>query len=300
MPLQVPAVPPIAGAYSATLNTLPLGKGTYYRLVGMTGWFDSASAPLGGAMSLAPRMQGHGSWPMPYYTPMRVVTLLIEIKAPVPYFDGAVSSLAQVTQPMVDGSGVPVEIPVTIQLGGAQQTVYGLVSNRTIPTIAPDYSNGVAFATVEITCADPRRFGDAVTDDTSLPQVDGGLSWPISWPISWPGTQVSGDVSIYNPGDIAGPMVLRIDGPCTSPTVTHAETGAALVLATDLTVAAGDWLDIDCEARTVLYNGQVSRNGYLTQRGWFTFEPGTNTIGFNAGGYTAGARLTVTGTPAWI
>lgn len=300
MPLQVPATPPLVGAYAATLNGLPLGSGTYYRLIGMTGWFDSASAPLGGAASLAPRMQGHGSWPLPYFTPTRVVTMLIAVEAPVPYFDGAVSSLAQATQPQLDATGMPVEIAVTVQLGGAQQTAYGSVSSRVIPTIAPDYSNGVAFATVEITCSDPRRFGDAVSDSTALPMVSGGLSWPISWPISWPGTQVSGDVSLYNPGDVSGPMTLRIDGPCASPTVTHAETGAALVLSTDLTVAAGDWLDIDCEARTVLYNGQVSRNGYLTSRGWFGFEPGQNTIGFNSGGYNSSALLTVTGTPAWI
>ncbi|HET6916943.1 MAG TPA: hypothetical protein VFH56_12705, partial [Acidimicrobiales bacterium] len=191
-------------------------------------------------------------------------------------------------------------IPVTVQLGGAAQTVYGTVTSRTIPTVAPDYSNGISFATIEVTCPDPRRFGATVSGSTNLPHVSGGLTWPLTWPITWSGTQDAGSVTITNPGDTNGPISLRIYGPVTAPSITHAETGAALTLAANLTVNAGDWLDIDCEARTVLYNGQVSRNGYLTSRGWFQFEPGDNTLGFNASAYNTSASLSVTGTPAWI
>jgi hypothetical protein len=300
MPLQVPSAPPLVGAYTASINGLPLGTDTYYKLVGMTGWFDAASAPLGGSTSLAPRVQGNGSWPLPFYVPMRVVTMLIAIEAPVPYFDGAVSALAQATQAQVDADGLPVQTPVTVQMGGAQQTAYGTVSNRVIPTLAPDYSNGVAFATIEVTCPDPRKFGTDVAMSTGLPMVSGGLTFPMTFPIAWSGTQASGAVTLNNPGDTNGPMKLRINGPCTAPSVTHTELGTSLTLAANLTVNAGDWLDIDCEARTVLYNGQASRNGYLTSRGWFSFEPGPNTIGFNASDYNTTAQLQVTATPAWI
>ncbi|HET6876033.1 MAG TPA: hypothetical protein VFH38_00735, partial [Jatrophihabitans sp.] len=128
MPIVLGSQAPV-GAYSATLNSLPVGAGTYYRLVGMTGWFDVVSAPLGGNASLARKAQANGSWPMPYYVPSRIVTLLLAVEAPVDSFDGAVSALAQATQPQVDSYGQPVQIPVTVQLGGAAQTVYGTVTS---------------------------------------------------------------------------------------------------------------------------------------------------------------------------
>jgi hypothetical protein len=240
---------------------------------------------------------------LPYYTPSRVVSLLIAVEAPVAdgSFANAVSGLAQATAPQVDANGQPVQIPVTVQLGDPQQqTAYGSVSSRLIPTLTPDFSNGVSLATVEVTCPDPRRFGADVTASTGLPSVSGGLTWPITFPTAWSGSQVSGSMTLTNPGDANGPVKLRIYGPVTAPAVTHLESGAALTLATSLTVASGDWLDIDCDARTVLYNGQASRNGYLTSRGWFAFEPGDNTFTFTASGYNASAQLTATCTPAWI
>jgi hypothetical protein len=303
MGLYAPASAPVVGSYAASINGLTLGPGTPYKLVGLVGWYDASPAPLGGSGQLAPKTQANGSWALPYYTPSRVVSLLIAVEAPVAdgSFANAVSGLAQATAPQVDANGQPVQIPVTVQLGDPQQqTAYGSVSSRLIPTLAPDFSNGVSLATVEVTCPDPRKFGADVTDYTGLPSVSGGLTVPFTVPFALTGTQSSGSMVLTNPGDANGPVKLRIDGPCVSPSVTHTESGSTLTLATNLTVNAGDWLDIDCEARTVLYNGQASRNGYLTSRGWFAFEPGPNTIGFNASAYNSTARLTATCTPAWI
>ncbi|HET6914499.1 MAG TPA: hypothetical protein VFH56_00265 [Acidimicrobiales bacterium] len=291
---------PTTGDFSGTLNGLSIGSGTFYKLVGMTGWHDIASAPLGGAGSLSPRTQASGSWPMPYYVPERVLTLLLAVEAPVASFEDAVLSLAAATTPQVDSTGAPVQIPVVLQIAGVAYTVYGSVSNRQIPTTAPDYSTGYSLATVEVTCPDPRKFGDPVSVPTGLPSVTGGLTLPATVPWTLTGTQSSGSVSMTNPGDTNGPITLRIYGPVTAPTVTHVESGASLTLAANLTVSDGDWLDIDCEARTVLYNGQASRNGALTSRGWFAFEPGVNTIGFNAAAYNTSAAVQVTGTPAWL
>lgn len=301
MPIQVPSSS--LGATQASVNGLVLGSGTAYRLMGVTGWYDVTPAPLGGTQQLQPKVMANGSYPLPYFAADRVVTLVIAIEAPRASFADAVAQLARSTLPQIDSNGLPVQIPVIVQLGDPnQQTAYGTVSNRQIPTLAPDFSSGVSIATIEVTCPDPRKFGADVSATTNLPHVSGGVTWPVTWPLSWPGTQDSGSVTVTNPGNTNGPMRLRVDGPCTAPSITHAETGATLTLGTSagLTVNAGDWLDIDCEARTVLYNGQVSRNGYLTSRGWFAFEPGDNTIGFNAAGYNTTAQLTVTGTPAWI
>ncbi|WIA96407.1 phage tail family protein [Curtobacterium sp. MCBA15_004] len=110
---------------------------------------------------------------------------------------------------------------------------------------------------------------------------------------------VTGQVSLTNPGNDTGPLRLRIDGPCTGPVVTHVGTGDRLVFSSSLVLAAGEWLDIDMEKRQVYANGQSSRAGYITSRGWFGFDPGPNTFAFTAAQYNAASQLTVAGTPAW-
>lgn len=110
---------------------------------------------------------------------------------------------------------------------------------------------------------------------------------------------VTGQVSLTNPGNDTGPLRLRIDGPCTGPVVTHVGTGDRLVFSSSLVLAAGEWLDIDMEKHQVYANGQSSRAGYITARGWFGFDPGPNTFAFTAAQYDAASQLTVAGTPAW-
>jgi len=110
---------------------------------------------------------------------------------------------------------------------------------------------------------------------------------------------VTGQVSLVNPGNEAGPVHLRIDGPCAGPVITHISTGAQLVFSSALVLNAGEWLEVDMEARTVLANGQASRSGWITSRGWSQFDPGLNTWAFTAASFTSAARLTVSATPSW-
>jgi hypothetical protein len=184
-------------------------------------------------------------------------------------------------------------------MGGSIVTAYGALSGRTIPT-DQQFQAGLTAATIVLDCPDPRGFGTDVVAPTPLPMSSGGWSWPISWPITWDETVVSGEVSMTNPGNVTGPLTLRINGPVTAPVITHTSSGNTLEFGSDLVIYAGDYVDVDMEARTVLYNGQVSRNGFVTQRGWFGFDPGVNEIGFNADSYDPSASLVVTGTPAWI
>lgn len=157
----------------------------------------------------------------------------------------------------------------------------------------------VAVASVQLLAPDPRRFGQTRVVSTHLPSSSGGLSVPFTVPFSIDAVSVSGQVSLTNPGNVAGPVRLRIDGPVTGPVVTHVSSGRALVFASSLVLGAGQWVEVDMEARTVLENGQASRNGWVTQRGWSAFEPGSNTWAFTAVSYDAGSLLTVTAVEAW-
>jgi hypothetical protein len=155
---------------------------------------------------------------------------------------------------------------------------------------------------VQLVADDPRMVGAALQSSTGLPSSTGGLEYPITYPITYTGVTTSGVISINNPGNVAAPVRLRIDGSVVGPIVTHTGSSGYQVFSfvNDFEVALGDWLDIDMELRRVLANGQSSRNGYISSRGWFALDPGANDITFQAASYSASAQLTVyTNDGAW-
>lgn len=157
-----------------------------------------------------------------------------------------------------------------------------------------------ATASVQLVAPDPRKMGAALTASTALPATSGGLTIPFTIPFSIGATQVSGQVSLVNPGNIAGPVRLRIDGPVRAPVVTHVGTGRSLVFASSLDLQWGEFVTVDMERHEVLAQGQASRNQWVTERGWSAFEPGSNTWSFAAAGPSANAKLTVEAVPAWM
>jgi hypothetical protein len=152
---------------------------------------------------------------------------------------------------------------------------------------------------VQVVALDPRKFGTPLTASTGLPATTGGLVLPIVLPFTLGSTVVSGQASLTNLGNISGPVTLRIDGPVTGPVITHVGTGLRLVFSASLALLAGEWLTVSMEARTAMANDQANRANWITSRGWSSFEPGANTWAFTAQSYTAGAKLTITATPAW-
>jgi hypothetical protein len=136
----------------------------------------------------------------------------------------------------------------------------------------------------------------ATTDFLTVPATSGDA---LTVPFSIDSTIVSGLVSLTNPGNEVGPVSLRIDGPCTGPVITHVASGAQLVFSSSLVLGAGEWIDVDMEAHEVLANGQASRAGWITERGWSGFDPGSNTWTFTAAAYDPNSKLTVSATPSW-
>lgn len=146
---------------------------------------------------------------------------------------------------------------------------------------------------------DPRKFATPLSASTRLPASSGGLTVPFTVPFSIDATLISGQVNLNNPGNETGPVILRVDGPCHGPSITHVASGLTLVFSASLVLGAGEWLTIDTEARTVMANDQSSRSGYITSRGWFGFVPGDNTFAFTATSFDSDALLTISATPAW-
>jgi hypothetical protein len=153
----------------------------------------------------------------------------------------------------------------------------------------------------QVVATDGRKLGAQLTGMTLLPATSGGVTVPFTVPFTISSTVVSGQVSFTNPGNVSGPVTLRLDGPLTGPVVTHTSstTTTALVFSSSLVLGAGEFLLVNMDAHTALANGQTSRSGYITSRGWSLFDPGVNTWSFTASGYNAASQLTVFATPAW-
>lgn len=187
------------------------------------------------------------------------------------------------------------EVPMTVVQGGVSR----IVNVRRDGDVIPVWLNETSFTwSVQVVALDPRMFGAPLSGSTLLPVTTGGLAVPFTVPFTIASAVVSGQVALTNPGNETGPVVLRIDGPTAGPQITHVGSGLALTFANSLVLGAGEFLLVDMEARTVLANGQSSRNGYITSRGWSGFDPGVNVWSFTATGYNAASLLTVTATPA--
>lgn len=110
-----------------------------------------------------------------------------------------------------------------------------------------------------------------------------GITFPITFPISWPTAIASGSGTLTTVGNADTPPVLRIYGPCTDPVVVHVEQEKQLAF-TGLTIAAGQFLEVDVDRRTVLYQGNTNDPRYDTLdfsvSEWWQLLPGQQTIRF--------------------
>lgn len=247
------------------------------------GWEGSPASTL----SVTQKPRGAGGWAGLAYLGSRSMAMAGRAFAP----DAAALSAAI---DRLNAACAPFDTELTVMESGRERWCMVRRAGDVIP-VTTDLS---ATWSIQVVAPDPRKFSAPLTASTGLPSTTGGLTVPLTVPFSIAATTVSGQVSLTNPGNESGPVVLRIDGPCTGPVITHVGSGLSLVFASSLVLNAGEWLTVDTEARQVLANDQASRNGYVTSRGWFSFVPGENTFTFTAAAYTSGALLTVTATPA--
>ena len=248
------------------------------------GWEGSPSSTLKGVQ----RPRGHGSWAGNAYFTERSVAAAGRVFAPT------AALLSDAIDRLNNAVALDDQVLTVTESGRTRHCVV-----RRAGDVISSTTDLVAAWSIQVVSLDPRKLGATKTASTQLPSTSGGLTVPFTVPFSIDATQVSGQVMLTNSGNTAGPVTARIDGPCVGPVVTHkGANGGALVFAASLVLGAGEWLDIDYGKRQVLANGQASRNGYITARGWSTFEPGANTWSFTAASYTAGAQLTITATSA--
>ena len=148
---------------------------------------------------------------------------------------------------------------------------------------------------------DPRAYAQTETTVTGdvLSSAAGGLTF--SAPFPWRFTPSSGgSASVTHAGTVPAPATLRIYGACSSPQVLLVSTGERIVLTGS--VAAGDYIELDLQTRTVLLNGTTNRANLLdpASTDWFLIPKGSSTLRLVAATFDASARLDVLHRSGWL
>jgi hypothetical protein len=269
---------------------LLMGPGTPYEIDsnGLSGWEDIPEFDT----SDADRPTAHGTWPGSRYAKPRKVAGQIWV-LPDAAGDATVATMRDLRQAL---SLSDAERWLSVRLHGETLVARARVSQRVLPADRTYALQGVARAAVQWQADDPRRYGaDQQTLNTSPPEPEDGLTWPLTWPLNFGTATSTGDVSAENSGSAPTQPVITFTGPCTNPSVTERLSGRRLRYEIELT--AGDQLEVDTADGTVTLNGSASRRHTATADSGpeelFVFDPGRFELSFRPEISTPDARMSV-------
>ena len=142
---------------------------------------------------------------------------------------------------------------------------------------------------------------DAVSWEQSLNPTGGatgGFSFEVTFPLTFDSGAVPGSTTVVTSGTAPTPVLWRLYGPFSDPIVRRVDTGAQLSFP-GLAVAAGDYLSIDTDARTVLLNDDPAQSRYnrldfAASQWWRLPASGATPVVFSATATGAGARGVLT------
>ncbi|MFE1949930.1 hypothetical protein ACFW9D_05610 [Streptomyces sp. NPDC059524] len=237
-----------------------------------------------------------------YYDGRRLRIDAAITKAAVP---AAVLDAAAALQDLADTAGVRGQGGTTMNLrlkfpGRPTRVVRGRLRKLELDTATLIHGHGPV--DIEFQAQDHLYYDD-LPQSTSMPLgslTEGGMTFPLQFPFT-----IAGDPSaVGRPGflDVTGTAptwpVIRVNGPCANPTITHVTSGRALTVTT--TLAVGEWVEIDTRPgwRTVLREngGSVPLTGRIDE---FTLTPGINEVRWQATDNTLTSTLAVTWWPAY-
>lgn len=260
-------------------------NGVYWFAEKIDGW----GSPKG-TLTVTQKPRAHGGWRSESFLTPRIIVVGGTIQAPSP---GALATARHALNAAVSLSDT------TFSVTEYGETLTATVTRQDEVLYGDETETWTTFS-IQLVAEDPRRYGPVISQSTFMPSSSGGLTLPLTIPFTISGVVTNGTIGIVNPGNVTSGAKMRIDGPVVGPIITDVGSGNQLVLSSSYSLSTGNWLDIDPEARTIRENGQASRIGYLTSRGWPTFDPGNNTYGFNGVVYNSSGKLTVTVYPSYL
>lgn len=237
--------------------------GVEWKGIDLGGWYGAAGTSLASSQ----KTRGPGAWrgAAPQYT-AKAIPLTGQLEAATP--DAARDAVDRLNA-AVDLSGSLLVVTV----GSLTRHQIVTQSDEPLPKFETDV---VVTWSIGVTALDPRKLGDTLNTSTSA----------------------GGQASLTNPGNTTGRVVVTLTGPCTSPGVTHVQSGLTVQLS-GLQLNAGQSVTIDMEAQTVLDQDGASAARNVTTRGWSAFVAGTNTWTFLASSPGSGTQMSVAAVPSW-
>jgi hypothetical protein len=267
-------------------------NGTEWLLSKVEGWRDRPEI----RNSLDARPADHGAFDGPSYLGTRVITLegtAICASKNLGYLSAdIIASICQdparlytltVTEP-----GRPVR-QCEVRLAAATK-------------VGEPLADGLAFDwNLQLIAPDPRRYATTLSTvgPLTLPaSPDAGRTLPLTLPTTFPGAGTASAVGIaVNDGTFPTRPTVLLAGPSSNPQIQHVTSGRAVALSYD--IAAGEWITLDFDRRTVMLNDVAGRAYALTpSSSWFELQPGSNELRYVAGG--GGGSATVTWRSAWL
>jgi len=195
--------------------------------------------------------------------------------------DGGITSRAHLDRlALYCHPGQRSELTFTDPTGGGVRRMLIRATQVSAPLVAP------AAASVSTSWVCPSGLIESVdvaTATISPAASPGGRTYPLTFPRTYPGTLPPVGSTITHAGSMGAWPTTRIHGPCTGPALTNVATGETLSFP-GLVVGAGDVLELDHAARTVLLNGTADRYSSLDigASTWWQLPPGPSLVRFDA------------------
>jgi hypothetical protein len=249
-----------------------------------------------------------GMWTGRDFLSGRTLTFVMTVRGDTNYSMNYYLDLLQTNLvPQQQGTGL-----LQFQLPGSDlQRINARVRRRSI-TINTEYSSGLATATYEFFCPDPRYYDDTLKS-TDLINATATAGRTYNRVYTTPPTAVYNNPfedGMYFGGGAGAPNlitndgwtttypIITIQGPAANPRVTNVTAG--LYLQVDTTLGTADELVLNTDLRTVTLNG-VSRRALLNNAStWFAAPPGTSYYTFTATGTDGNTACVVTWRNAYI
>jgi hypothetical protein len=131
---------------------------------------------------------------------------------------------------------------------------------------APMSDVSVTAFTASWVAPDPTAYGETPNQAVIVPGLTvSGRNYPRTYPRTYTGTGGSGLGSVVNAGNFHTWPTFKVWGPCVGPAIYYEPPAVGQwVFTGDLSVAAGDYVLMDTQAATVLYNGDPAASRYST------------------------------------
>jgi hypothetical protein len=268
-----------------SIGTGPDSNGINWLWESITGW-DSPDV----AGAVIQRGADHGGWATGQWYAPRALTLTLRASCPNWATRDLARSILQQVIPVNDLCTLQYNEPIPKQMAVRR-------SGQIVETA--ENLQEVEFACVLI-APDPRKYSTILkTWSPSVLKQTTNLSVSFTVPPTLPNQTQVASASNYNAGNFETRPVVQITGPLHSPGVKLVNTGQSVTYSY-LTLAAGEQLVLDFDARMAWHNGTYTRSDINSA--WFVLQPGNNTLQLLSGNLqsTDQGLMLVQHRDAWI